>query len=145
LRDDNARDRVFPGAIPGQPPVVPPDSEPERVYPGRAGVSSGASFADTPYATAPPEVQRRVVADAQVALARSGLFRYPIDGFFSSNLEFALRAYQARVGLHPTGRLDLETLAALELLPGAHRRVHAPRRILPPGSEPPVRGEWIHP
>lgn len=145
-RDGDARGRGFSNAVPDQSSgAAPPESEPERVYPGRAAVAGGGNFADTPYATAPPEVRRKVVADAQQALARSGLFKYPIDGAFTSNLEFSLRAYQARVGLRSTGRLDLETLAALELLPGARERVYTPRRVLPPGSEPPVRGEWIRP
>ena len=36
-------------------------------------------------------------------------------------MEFALRAYQSRTGLRVTGRLDLETLATLQLLPGGRR------------------------
>jgi len=56
-------------------------------------------------------------------------------------LEFSLRAYQARAGIPVTGRLDLDTLAALELLPGARRPAYAPRRR--PFREEPVRGEWI--
>ena len=47
--------------------------------------------------------------------------------------------------LETTGRLDLETLAALELLPGSHERVYTPRRSFPPWAQPPVRGEWIRP
>jgi peptidoglycan hydrolase-like protein with peptidoglycan-binding domain len=78
-------------------------------------------------------------------LARLGLFKNQIDGNFGPDMEFSLRAYQSRVGLRPTGRLDLETLAALELLPGARRRIFGPRRGLRPPGEPPVRGEWIHP
>jgi len=99
-----------------------------------------AMFAGTPYEASPIGVQRRVIADAQRILARRGLFKDPVDGNDGPNLEFSLRAYQSRVGLQPTGRLDLETLAALQLLPGAHAPVFTPRRPLPP-----VRGEWVHP
>ena len=88
-------------------------------------------------------VQHRVIADAQRILARRGLFKDEIDGNYGPNLEFSLRAYQSRVGLPVTGRLDLETLAALQLLPGAHMPVYTPRR--PPGVPPPVRGEWVRP
>jgi hypothetical protein len=56
-------------------------------------------------------------------------------------LEFSLRAYQARARLPVTGRLDLDTLAALELLPGANAPIYVPRRR--PLREAPVRGEWI--
>ena len=80
--------------------------------------------------------------DAQRTLAERGLFKYPADGVFSPDLEFSLRAYQTRVGLRPSGRLDLETLAALELLPGSRRHPVARTRSIP-SNEPPVRGEWI--
>ena len=99
------------------------------------------NFAGTPYEAAPPQVQRNVILSAQNTLARRGLYRGAFDGQVSTDLEFSLRAYQARVRLPVTGRLDLETLAALELLPGANAPVYVPRRR--PFREAPVRGEWI--
>ena len=99
------------------------------------------NFAGTPYASAPPQVQRDVILSAQNILARRGLYRGAFDGNVSSDLEFSLRAYQARARLPVTGRLDLDTLAALELLPGANAPVYVPRRR--PLREAPVRGEWI--
>ena len=86
-------------------------------------------------------MQRDIVSSAQRTLSRRGYYRGSIDGTFGPPLEFSLRAYQAKVGLPVTGRLDLETLAALELLPGAKQPVYRPRRRLPP----PIRGEWIRP
>lgn len=150
LRDDNAGDRGPATGPPSQPfSTFPPDrgNPNPNVYPWRVAPSDGGMFAGTPYANAPPEVQRRVVVDAQRTLARNGLFKHPVDGTFGPDMEFSLRAYQSRVGLRPTGRLDLETLAALELLPGMRERerVYTPRRVWPPGAEPPVRGEWIRP
>ncbi len=126
---------------PGQPYAVPPGANvpPDGVYDGRAIPPGGGAFAGTPYQTAPPEVQHRVIMDAQRILSGIGLYKHPVDGSLGENLEFSLRAYQARVGLRPTGRLDLETLAALQLLPGPHRHMYPPRPALPP-----VRGEWIH-
>jgi peptidoglycan hydrolase-like protein with peptidoglycan-binding domain len=99
------------------------------------------NFAGTPYQAAPPQVQRNVIISAQNILAQRGLYRGVIDGRANTDLEFSLRAYQARVRLPVTGRLDLETLAALELLPGANAPVYLPRRR--PLREAPVRGEWI--
>jgi peptidoglycan hydrolase-like protein with peptidoglycan-binding domain len=99
------------------------------------------SFAGTPFETAPPQIQRNVIISAQNILARRGLYHGAIDGYPSPDLEFSLRAYQARVRLTVTGRLDLETLAALELLPGANAPIYVPRRR--PLHEAPVRGEWI--
>ena len=107
----------------------------------------GGIFARTPYEQAPPEIQRKVILDAQRILARHRLFKGSPDGNFGPALEFSLRAYQSEIGLRPTGRLDLETLAALRLLPGMpeRERIYVPRHSLPPGAEPPVRGEWIRP
>jgi peptidoglycan hydrolase-like protein with peptidoglycan-binding domain len=99
------------------------------------------NFAGTPYESAPPQVQRDVIISAQNILARRGLYRGAYDGNVSPDLEFSLRAYQARARLPVTGRLDLDTLAALELLPGANAPVYVPRRR--PLREAPVRGEWI--
>jgi peptidoglycan hydrolase-like protein with peptidoglycan-binding domain len=142
LRSDSRENAVPANPAPRQNyPEPPPD---RQVYPGKPAtvpLEGGGLFAGTPYETAPPDVQRSVVVSAQSTLARRGLYRGAIDGVFGPNLEFSLRAYQARVGLAPTGRLDLETLAALELLPGANAPVYTPRRRVL--RQPVVRGEWI--
>jgi peptidoglycan hydrolase-like protein with peptidoglycan-binding domain len=119
-----------------------PDREP--VYPGRPVIMSSEGdglFAGTPYERAPAPVQRNVVVSAQRLLAERGLYRDEIDGIYGPNMEFSLRAYQARVRLPVTGRLDLETLAALRLLPGANVPIFIPHRR--PFPQQPVRGEWI--
>ncbi len=135
-------------AIPASPTPAelastrPPDRE--VVYPSRATAATlegGDLFARTPYETASPEVQRNVVLSAQRSLAQRGLYRDELDGIYGPSMAFSLRAYQARAKLPVTGRLDLETLAALRLLPGANTPVYVPhRRFL---RERPVRGEWI--
>ena len=125
------------------PPPVQPFDPGANPNVGRPAPAGQGLFAGTPYEAAPPGVQRRVITDAQRILARRGMFKDQIDGTYGPNLEFSLRAYQSRVGLPTTGRLDLETLAALQLLPGAHAPIFAPRR--PIGVPPPVRGEWVHP
>ena len=140
LRDDSSRQSG--NAAPPQPyapgrPEMAPNAG--QVVPSGTGL-----FAGTPYETAPLQVQRKVIADAERILAHRGLFRGEIDGSFGPDLEFSLRAYQARVGLSRSGRLDLETLAALELLPGARAPVFTPRRPVGP-PQPPVRGEWVRP
>lgn len=124
----------------------------EQVYPPNPAYSlspaivppAGGLFAGTPYETAPPPVQRDVIASAQSVLGQRDLYRGEIDGVFGPNTEFSLRGYQARIGLPVTGRLDLQTLAALNLLPGPDRQFFGPHRRMPPRSEPPVRGEWVH-
>jgi peptidoglycan hydrolase-like protein with peptidoglycan-binding domain len=127
----------------GQPFPEPPQNRqvPARPDYGAVPARPAENFADTPYGAAPPQVQRDVIVSAQNILARRGLYRGAIDGQAGPELEFSLRAYQARVRLPVTGRLDLETLAALELLPGANAPVYVPRRR--PLRQVPVRGEWI--
>jgi len=104
--------------------------------------SSGGVFADTPFQTAPPGVQRNVIVSAQIALARYGLYREHIDGIFGPAMELSLRAYQSQTRLPVTGRLDLETLAALRLLPGPRQPFYNPyhQRMRPPPG-PAIRGQ----
>ena len=106
----------------------------------RAGVSG--VFAGTPYEMAPPDLQRHVIVGTQTLLARYGFYRSGIDGEFGPGTEAAVRAFQARAGLVPDGRLNMATLAALGLLPGQHPPGFAPppRRLL---GRPVYRGEWI--
>ncbi len=147
------------GAVPGEPPpdeteaaspappIQPFGNAPQdqQVFPstpmGPPG-SQGTAFADTPFQSAPPAVQRNVIVSAQIVLARSGLYREQIDGIYGPAMELSLRAYQARARLAVTGRLDLETLAALRLLRGPHQQFSNPYRprMRPPG--PPIRGQW---
>jgi peptidoglycan hydrolase-like protein with peptidoglycan-binding domain len=102
-------------------------------------------FADTPYEAAPPQVQQDIVSQAQIILMRQGYYRDEIDGLYGPAMNFALRNYQARFGLRPTGRLDVETLGALSLLPEQqrttgfrrfHRRLFPPHIQIGPGNEP---------
>ena len=105
--------------------------------------SPGTVFADTPFQTAPPGVQRNVIASAQIALARYGLYREQIDGIYGPAMELSLRAFQAQIRLPVTGRLDLETLAALRLFPGPRQQFYNPyRQRMRPMPAPPIRGQW---
>ena len=99
-------------------------------------------FAGTPYEVAPQDLQRQVVVGAQTLLARYGYYRSEIDGEFGPGTAAAVRGFQVRVGLVPDGRLNMETLAALGLLPGQHGPgFPGPRRRLE--GRPVYRGEWI--
>jgi peptidoglycan hydrolase-like protein with peptidoglycan-binding domain len=130
------------------PPIQPFSNAPQdqQVFPstpmGPAG-SSATVFADTPFQTAPPGIQRDVIVSAQIVLARYGLYRERIDGVYGPAMELSLRAYQARTRLPVTGRLDLETLAALRLLPGPRQHFNNPyRQRMRPPPGPPIRGQW---
>jgi peptidoglycan hydrolase-like protein with peptidoglycan-binding domain len=102
-----------------QAPAVPPQFAPMP--------SNSTPFGGTPYEAAPPQVQQEIVTLAQFILMRRGFYRDEIDGRYGPALSFALQNYQARLGLHPTGRFDVETLALLRLLP--EQRLTGPRRF----------------
>ena len=112
------------------PPMYAP--EPYRYRQETTGIFEG-----TPYAMASPDVQQRVIADAQIFLARRGYYRDDIDGMYGPGTAFGLRAFQSRSGLPPTGRLDRATLGAMGLMRRQYLR--GPRRVPPPV----YRGEWI--
>jgi peptidoglycan hydrolase-like protein with peptidoglycan-binding domain len=136
------------GANVTPPPVQPFRNAPQdqQVYPSNpvAPPTSAAALARTPFETAPPEIQRNVIVSAQIALARRGLFHEEINGIYGPAMEFSLRAYQARAKIPVTGRLDLETLAALRLLPQPRQPFYDPaRRRWRPPPGPPARGEWV--
>jgi len=124
---------------------VAPDLQTYREQPAPAE-SAASVFSNTPYEMAPPELQERVVIGAQTQLRRRGFYKGESDGVFGPNLEFSLRAFQSHLGIPPNGRFDMETLAALGLLPGQRGRppMEIPHRRFIPSEEPPVRGEWIH-
>ena len=147
------------GAMPGEPPSVDTETaspappvpfsnapQDQQVFPSTPVDPAGSAatvFADTPFQTAPPGVQRNVIVSAQIVLARYGLYREQIDGIYGPAMELSLRAYQAQTRLPVTGRLDLETLAALRLLPGPRQQFHNPyRQRMRPMPGPPIRGQW---
>ncbi len=132
-----------------QPKQAAPSMLPPRdgqIYQPSPGASRGNVFSNTPYEAAPPELQQRVILGAQTLLRRRGFYKGASNGVFGPDLEFSLRAFQSHLGIPPNGHFDMETLAALGLLPGQQGRtwMEMPRRRILPSDEPPVRGEWIH-
>ena len=137
-----------PNVTPAPRPPTPSANDdnqnaPEPPPPAPPRVESANVFGGTPYETAPPQVQQDIVAKAQMILSRQGYYRDEIDGLYGPAMNFALRNYQARFGLQPNGRLDVETLASLSLLPeqrmSGPRRFHRrffPRIRIGPGNEP---------
>lgn len=144
-----ATPRVAPPVAPVTPRVTPPrtifpdtsdlrddgpiheddaeDLQRERFQPAPEPSDDGL-FDGTPYEGAPRQVQQRIIVGAQALLARQGYYRSGVDGVFGPGTQFALRAYQSRFGLEPTGAFDFETLAALGLLPQQQRGYGTPRR-----------------
>jgi peptidoglycan hydrolase-like protein with peptidoglycan-binding domain len=129
-------------------PYVPPQPEPysRDPYVVRPPVPMDAPsndfpvlFARTPYATAPLEVQQRVLRNAQAILASRGFYRDIVDGLPGPGTEEALLTYQRSARLVLTGRLDMPTLSALRLLPG-----NTMRNPAPPPPQRVYRGVWVN-
>jgi peptidoglycan hydrolase-like protein with peptidoglycan-binding domain len=139
--------RITPAPHPQQPDPDGTDDDDSNAIPEPPAprIESTNLFANTPYEAAPPQVQQDIVSRAQMVLLRQGYYRDEVDGFYGPAMNFALRNYQARFGLRPSGRLDVETLAALNLLPEQQRttgfrrfprRLFAPHIRIGPGNEP---------
>lgn len=150
-------------SVPARQPSTPPPPVPQNndrdylndrpVPPSAASTpayrTGGGDYADifrrTPYEKAPAEVQISTLRSAQIKLARNGYYRGPVDGNPGDSLSQAIAHYQADEALPRTGRLDLDTLASMNLLPRG-RVVHPSfDRDRDYGSGRPVyQGIWVH-
>jgi peptidoglycan hydrolase-like protein with peptidoglycan-binding domain len=135
-----------PGQV--QPPPGPEQAPPppQGVYQGQTLPPQYASFfRKTPYETAPAVVQRSTVQRAQMRLGREGFYRGVADGELSGSLSRAIAAYQTDGDLHVTGRLDMETLDDMNLLPRRGVVIRPPGPYEDDGPPQTVyRGIWIH-
>jgi hypothetical protein len=73
------------------------------------------TFAGMPYELAPAEMHVRIVAEVQRQLGIRGYYRRRINGRYGRGTAFAVRTFQLRSGISPTGQLDMITLDALGL------------------------------
>lgn len=100
-----------------------PDEDPSAVPAPRSLEAPSAElpvfFANTPYANAPRAVQESTLRRAQSFLASHNMYRDAIDGEPGPATEEAILTYQRKARLPLTGRLDLQTLNLMRLLPGA--------------------------
>ncbi|MDD5350260.1 MAG: peptidoglycan-binding domain-containing protein [Chthoniobacteraceae bacterium] len=126
-----------PEAVPAPAAPVPPPAPVAPVPPPPADPGYAAVFARSPYENAPVEIQRRTVRDAQALLGQRGFYKGAPDGLPGPGFQKALLRFQAERGLPPSGRLDIDTLAGLHLLPVA--KLPRPRRA-PVPYEAPVPG-----
>jgi len=133
---------------PASPP--PPPEEPPPPQAPALAQQYAVLYARTPYARAPLPLQQGTLKNAQYVLARQQFYNGAIDGIPGPGTERAITLFQSAAGIAQTGRLDLDTLGALHLLPNSGPAV-APRVIIqpfypPPRYEPPrvYRGIWVN-
>ena len=127
------------------PPSPPPTPRDRSIVDPPApldapGTDYPVLFSRTPYANAPLEMQQQTLRRAQSLLASRGFYRDIVDGLPGPATEEALLTFQRAARLTMTGRLDLETLTELRLLPNATSALgsagfRAPQRV--------YRGIWI--
>jgi len=73
------------------------------------------AFVGAPYESVPGEMDFRIVAEVQRQLGSRGYYRGWVDGRYGRGTAFAVRTFQSRLGISPTGQLDMRTLDALGL------------------------------
>ena len=118
-------------AQPGHAPDGRPDLRvaPDAGGPPRNGVAPSAAltalFARSPFEFAPPPVQTDILRRAQAILLRDGFYDGEANGRPNPVTFEALTNFQGVNHLPHSGRLDVETLARMGLLP--NRRPMGPR------------------
>ncbi len=71
-------------------------------------------------------VQPQFMAQIQQQLQSQGLYAGPIDGVYGDRTQAALAAWQRQQGLEPTGQLNAQTLAAMDVGSMATQQAAAP-------------------
>ena len=92
--------------------------QPPRFVAPRVVTSFPQLFAGTIYERSPAQVQENVLYAIQGELMRGGFFRGVIDGRLGPATSNAIVRLQQYAGLPVSGRLDNETLNALQAFPG---------------------------
>lgn len=85
---------------------------------GTALAQGGAAIGtDTP----DQAVERQLMAQIQQSLKQDGYYQGQVDGFYGDQTRQALAQWQHDQGIRATGQLNAETLAAMDVAPGAQR------------------------
>jgi len=115
-------------------PAPPPDVETAR---GDAVQELADLYRGSPFSTAPAYVRVDVLRSAQSFLRAHGYYDGDVDGIPGGGTTRAIHTFQGRQGLTQSGRLDMDTLQRMGLLPrviGAPQYYDGPplRRVPPP-------------
>lgn len=95
--------------------------EPPAPLPPPTSTPFSTMLRDTPYATAPFQVQVDVVRRAQAFMAARKFYRGPLNGMAGPATSEAIFIFQDAAEIPRTGRLDSDTLAEMNLLPQTAR------------------------
>jgi peptidoglycan hydrolase-like protein with peptidoglycan-binding domain len=94
-----------------------------------------------------PELTQGMIRQVQDRLQQEGLYRGRVDGIWGPATESAVHSYQQQHNLNTTGKLDVDTLAALNLgtnpnygstQPQPPRQQHGSSSNPPPTTNPPA-------
>jgi peptidoglycan hydrolase-like protein with peptidoglycan-binding domain len=130
--------------LPRDPSIVPPPADLYRGPSAPINPRYRDVYAGSPFENAPPPLQEQTLRAAQRALRVQGFYRGEVDGLPGPATQDAIIMYQRETGLPRTGRLDLETLNSMRLLPGPN----SANPVLKPFTAPPrtsraIRGIWV--
>jgi peptidoglycan hydrolase-like protein with peptidoglycan-binding domain len=81
--------------------------------------ASRSTYPTQSYAAVPQsqELSQDMIQKVQGRLQQQGLYHGNVDGVWGPGTEAAVRSYQQQHSLNPTGKLDSDTLASLNLGP----------------------------
>lgn len=93
---------------------------------GSSRTSSNAGYSRQSYAPAAPsyssgqmaastELTPDMIRNVQQKLSQEGMYRGQADGMWGPQTQAAVRSYQQQHNMNPTGQLDQDTLAAMDL------------------------------
>lgn len=133
------------------PPPPPQDphyvAQPVEIPPQATEISSeyAVLFRRTPYENAPIDLQQETLKRAQWRLVHERFYDGAVDGIPGPGTSQAIVMFQGIYRLPQTGRLDINTLGAMRLLPDQRRVVVQP--YYDPyfgGPQRVYRGIWVH-
>jgi len=110
--------------------------------------TSRSSYSSQSYSAAPSyasgqmmgttELTPDMIRSVQQTLAQDGMYRGRVDGMWGPATQAAVRSYQQQHNMNPTGQLDQDTLAAMNL--GGGQRYGSNYNAPPNGMMPPQGG-----
>jgi peptidoglycan hydrolase-like protein with peptidoglycan-binding domain len=88
-------------------------------------------------APAAPELTPDMTRSVQQTLQQDGLYHGRVDGVWGRGTEAAVRNFQQQHNLNATGKLDQDTLTAMNLGTGSNPPANPPPTNPPAGAAPP--------